>query len=813
MLIIDAGFSMVENKISLGKSALFCCLWIIGILMFTFRQYCFVSIPVVIGFILFVRIRLRDKLVCFLVILISMSSMLIRESIVMESQILCEKFPDKSEITSEIISYTGFSGGTFRYKLRIRKIKDTESNIKAFMYSSEKLVPGQLVSVMGKISELPTARNPFSFNRRQYYRNKGILLQIRNAKISRILMQKYNYNFVVHNIREYLNKRIYYSFGENADFVKAVILGDKSGIEDYDEFMKAGTNHLLALSGLHLGLIAVILSSILSVFIRNRKRINTIIIILLTIYASVCGWSSSITRAYLMISLFLLSRIIVRKVHIHDVFFSSVLLILIVRPFELFMIGFQFSVSAVFALVFILPVAIQETGLNKLFASKDKLMKFLVGVISLIISSMIILVFHIPITYYHFSSVNFNGLLSNLISIPLFSVIVLPYTIVIMACPLFVSKMLLYGFEAVMHIFNQITIICSKLPFYITFISYSKVLFILLILLSTGFMCLYLVRRRLRSVIVWLMLVCYIPIVFTAVKLMPDSAEKAECDKISFFDVGSGDACLIEFRNGKNLIIDTGRKDFSGDIDYTMFPYMKHYGITHIDYLIITHAHDDHYGGYDELIKYCTVDTLITIQSVVDVIADEFPEICFPNTCLIEDTCSFRIEDSVLKIIHPDKGFTDENENNMSVVCILGVKGWKFMFTGDIEYEAEKHIVDKYGVMLKSDFLKVPHHGSGTSSSPGFLQCVKPAYGYISNGFRNRFGFPAKKVLYNLQQEGIKYFSGSQDGFMQVNVYEDSLTFATYVTRTISSLRKEHNENTDNSAGKDRGYSSIKKTD
>ncbi len=783
---------MVKEKIKLSKSSLLCCLWIAGILLFIFRHYYFVSIPIITGFILFAKLQYKDKLIILSVICISVLSLLLRESDELKAERFISSFPDKHLITAEIVKRTDYSGGYSKYDIEVKSIEYTKANINAIVYLTDKLIPGQFVSIQGELSEIPSARNPYAFNRKLHYRNKGILLQIRSAKLDRILYHKYNYNFLIHKIHTSIQSKIRNSFGDHSNFVMAILLGDKSGIENYDEYTEAGTNHLLAMSGLHLGLIAVIFSSLLALFVRNRKQINIIVIFLLLVYASICGWSPSVTRAFLMISLFLVSKVLVRKVSVQDIFYSAVLLILIINPYELFMIGFQFSITAVFALIFILPVIVKNIGLSRLYKQKQH-KKIIAVIISLILSSMVIMAFHFPITYYHFSSVNFNGLLANLVSIPLFSAIILPYAMLMLISPTSISEFLSPGFDILMSIFTKLTQLFSELPFNLNFLRFSPILFTVLLLSAVCFTLLFIFRNRNNIKAVRTFLISFIPIVFFSVYIVKEQSVNSDFDRISFFDVGSGDACLIELENGSNIMIDTGRKDFSGNIAYNVFPYMKHYGIKHINHLIITHAHDDHYGGFEKLTENCNIDTLITTQSVINTIKEEFPNSELPQTIIVKDTCSFRYGDAIIKILHPSAGYCDENENNMSITCLLSLKRWNFLFTGDIEKEAEDILSAKYGDAIQSDFLKVPHHGSGTSSTPEFLQKVNPEFAYIPDGFRNRFGFPSKKVLYNLQQEGIKYFSGSQDGFMQINVHEDSLCFETFISD--KKKRYLHNSN------------------
>ena len=234
-----------------------------------------------------------------------------------------------------------------------------------------------------------------------------------------------------------------------------------------------------------------------------------------------------------------------------------------------------------------------------------------------------------------------------------------------------------------------------------------------------------------------------------------------------------GDVAYIQKKDGPNFLIDLGDiKNDKSYFEYSVFPYFKKKGINKVDYLIITHSHQDHYGGIFFVLNNLAIENVV--------LSDDFQkrkiyEKIFSllenkkvNIITLNDTMSLKIKEISLKFLHPDKDYFNENKNNMSIVCNLNYKNFSALFTGDIEREAEDYLLDKYPNLLNSDFLKIAHHGSKTSSNFNFLEKVSPKFAFISINLNNKFNFPAKKVKNNLDLLKVKKFIAGESGALMI---------------------------------------------
>jgi len=217
-----------------------------------------------------------------------------------------------------------------------------------------------------------------------------------------------------------------------------------------------------------------------------------------------------------------------------------------------------------------------------------------------------------------------------------------------------------------------------------------------------------------------------------------------------FIDVGQGDCILIQVNN-KNLLIDSG----TSDSKYKLIRYLKRNNITKLDYVIATHPHEDHIGGMAKIIKtfdigaFYAPKALSSTQVFVDMVMALRGKklkinIAKPNISLNlgpNTSCT---------ILSPNKT-TYENTNNYSCVIKISYKNSTYLFTGDIENQAEQEIMAN-GYDLKSQVLKIGHHGSKTSSSQEFLNKVSPKIAIISCGTDNSYGHPHNETLDKLKK-------------------------------------------------------------
>jgi competence protein ComEC len=245
--------------------------------------------------------------------------------------------------------------------------------------------------------------------------------------------------------------------------------------------------------------------------------------------------------------------------------------------------------------------------------------------------------------------------------------------------------------------------------------------------------------------------------------------------EVAFLDVGQADAALVS-QNGHYMLIDGGNSEDSSLI-YTV---LKDKNITKLDYIINSHPHEDHVGGLSGALQRAQVDK--TFSSVTDRGEKTFEnfkagltrqgvEITVPNT-----GDAYQFANSTFTFIQPDKEYGDYNEDSLVVLLVYG--DTRFLFTGDIGWDAEKDLVES-GLDLEADVLKVPHHGSKYSSSYQFLRAVNPLYAVISVGADNDYGHPTDEALSKYRDQGATLYRTDLQGDVTMLSNGKSITVLT----------------------------------
>ncbi len=242
---------------------------------------------------------------------------------------------------------------------------------------------------------------------------------------------------------------------------------------------------------------------------------------------------------------------------------------------------------------------------------------------------------------------------------------------------------------------------------------------------------------------------------------------------VHFIDVGQADCEFIEL-NGKTMLIDGGNVD-DGEL---VVSYLKKQGVETLDYVIATHAHEDHVGGLAKVVNSFNVLNAYAPVS-------EYSSTCFSkfvNAC--EKQCGLKIctagekwdfSDAEVYAFWPFDGSKEET-NNSSIVLKIVFGNVSYLFTGDVEKDAETKIVNS-GVNLSANVLKVGHHGSSTSTSYYFLRSVLPQYAIISCEKGNSYGHPHKETLNILKQAKAKILRTDELGTIISSTDGENITF------------------------------------
>lgn len=244
--------------------------------------------------------------------------------------------------------------------------------------------------------------------------------------------------------------------------------------------------------------------------------------------------------------------------------------------------------------------------------------------------------------------------------------------------------------------------------------------------------------------------------------------------KIYFIDVGQADSILIE-QNGKFMLIDAGNND-DGDL---VVNYLKQKGVTKLDYVIGTHAHEDHIGGMDDVVKNFDEEKILfpkvtattkTFEDFANAVKSKDKKLYAPKSGE-----TFEFANSSFEVLAPNSQNYD-SANNYSIVIKLKYKNKAFLFMGDAEKISEDEILQK-GYDVKSDLIKIGHHGSSTSTSDSFIKKVNPNYAVICVGKNNSYNHPKKTVMDRLKKYNIKVYRTDEQGTITVESDGDNISF------------------------------------
>lgn len=254
--------------------------------------------------------------------------------------------------------------------------------------------------------------------------------------------------------------------------------------------------------------------------------------------------------------------------------------------------------------------------------------------------------------------------------------------------------------------------------------------------------------------------------------------------EVHYIDVGQADAILIRC-DGRSMMIDGGNTADSSLI----YAYLKKYGVSHLDYMVNTHPHEDHVGGLPGALNAAAAGTIYAptasyasapFQNFLKYARAQGKAITIPRP---GDT--LQLGGARLQVVGPQKtDYTDVNDT--SIVLRLTYGSTSFLFTGDAGEKSEYDMLQS-GLPLQSTVLKVGHHGSATASSYAFLRSVSPQYAVISCGVRNDYGHPTKSVLSRLRDAGAKVYRTDMQGTIIARSDGKSVAFQT---------RKNPNANT-----------------
>ncbi|MCY1103391.1 DNA internalization-related competence protein ComEC/Rec2 [Shouchella clausii] len=631
-----------------------------------------------------------------------------------------------------------------------------------------KLLPGDHCHVNGKLSEPDPPRNRYAFDYSRYLYEQRIhwLLEAESGSFVCKRMDRLSLLTHLQAFRAQLLHEAVAAFPKEAGgIVLALTLGERFYVEEdvIEAYSTLGIIHLLAISGLHVGLVTGAAFFICIRIGLTRERAALFMLILLPIFAILAGAAPPVVRASAMAFVFFLFAL--RKWRVHPLFgFATIyFLYLLFDPYKLFQLGFQLSFLVSFALIFSAKTIQTANGGYLRQMCTVTTIAQLAG---------------LPLIFFHFYEWSPLSLLLNLVYIPLVSFVVLPF-----------SFLSLFSFAWLPEQVNWFIVLLESL---LTFVHPA-----ILKLSGSTF------QLVLGKPPIWLVVAMYVALAFAFVHwqeqkwplrfaflpfvaclivgaLAPYVQSKAV---VTMIDVGQGDSFLIELPYRKGVyMIDTGgvavyceeedwqqRKNTFDPGSDVIAPFLKAKGISKIDMLVLTHGDYDHIGGATGLLNEINVEQVIYPEGPIE---KETEIELLENIDASPTNLHFTKANEVLAenwyVLHPPEG-EHVKGNDSSVVLFAKIEGVTFLFTGDLEEAGEQRLIRSYPGM-QADVLKVGHHGSLSSTTEPFISQVAPRYAFISAGAQNRFGHPHPEVVERLERANIVVWRTDIHGMVELTL-------------------------------------------
>ncbi len=668
---------------------------------------------------------------------------------------------------------------------------------------------GDRISFIGRIKPIRSFRNPGGFDYNRYMALKGIWASATGQGQSVKVRERsipVGLEVVISPVRKSVASLIEeVSPGDTGDILKALLLGDKASVSDSlrEDFQRTGIGHLLAISGLHVGLTATVVFFIFSrgfgflpgLLRRAWTKKSAVVPALLAVwyYGLLAGMSPSTQRAVIMVTVFLATFFLERPQDTLNSVAVAALTILIVQPPSLFAVSFQLSFAAVVTIVLGLSLI---SGRDRL--SSEGVWRTLLRRITAALSvSLAAILGTLPLVLYYFNETSLVGILSNLVFIPiigfgvvplgLFSIFVYPLNASLAAWGLKLCGIILSKVLPLVHL-------TALLPFAsVKTVTPSCIEIILYYCLLAAGGCLvhaHISNRRdeipKRSIsrqggLRFAVVVVAIAVAGIVLDSLYWSYQRfwSKQMRVTIVDVGHGSAGVVEMPGGEVLLLDGGgfSDNASFDVGYRIVaPLLWRKKIRTVRTAFLSHPDSDHLNGLIYISRHFHVARILsnnepaetrgyaTLMSVVREKGIEMPDFNrLPR--------SWSMGKADVEVLYPFSGFKGKDgtglsrdRNNNSLVVRITFEGVSFIFPGDIMSAGERELVATSGGRLSSRVLVAPHHGRRSSSTRLFLEAVKPEIIVASTGWNNRFGALTPDVRDRYEQLDARILTTAEHG-------------------------------------------------
>lgn len=539
-----------------------------------------------------------------------------------------------------------------------------------------------------------------------------------------------------------------------AGLLRALVIGDRTGIdtEEWSVFQRTGTNHLIAISGLHIGIVTGLmlllgqfgwrLSGKLCLLFPASRAAAVLALLSAIVYTGLAGFAIPATRALIMLLVLLVGVLLARATRPFNGLCMALLAVVILDPVAVLSPGFWLSFCAVGVIL---------VGLDGRVVLKRNAFYSLVKVQWLVTLGLA------PILLAWGFGVSPLAPIVNLIAVPVFSLFLVPLVLLATFISLLSAEigfpLLRFSGWLLEHGVHALTLV-AEIP--VDMLTTNELPAWIWALAMIG-VALCLLPRGMPGRLVGVVLM--VPLMITD-KQIPETGEVW----FTLLDVGQGLSAVVRTRD-HTLVYDAGPR-FASGFDAgkaVLLPFLKQQGVTRVDKVILSNGDMDHRGGFASLVREISVGTVLSGEP--EKIEADDVEPCIAGLRWHWDGVDF-------KVIHPESN-TDWTGNNTSCVLVVESNGGRLLLTGDIESEVEVDLLAGDPVQLKADMALIPHHGSMSSSTVGFIEAVSPDFALSSAGYGNRYGFPRDRVVRRWQAKGAEVFNTAGQGALMVKLNRD----------------------------------------
>ncbi|WP_332647344.1 DNA internalization-related competence protein ComEC/Rec2 [Lysinibacillus sp. 54212] len=633
---------------------------------------------------------------------------------------------------------------------------------------------GITFTVEGELEPPDRPPHAYSFSMENYLKSKSAI-GIVNVSTWEPAGQQGKLLQAIYKQRFKLKQHIEESFPPSLSAeAQALLIGVQENVDEElnRAYQKLGITHLFAISGLHVALVSLLFFQGL-LRLRVRRELATIILILiLPIYALLAGGAPSVWRAVSVVEFVLLAKYFNWRLPIEDALAISFIGFVLLEPGAVYQVGFQLSYLATLSLIYSAPILARM----KTWWMQGFMITFVCQ----------LLVY--PILLFHFYELSLSSLLANIVFVPLFSFVILPVNFVLLLATFIpgpLANLLFIGYEPLRTGVTDFILYVQGLPYQMWVPGKPSRLWMITLYVSVFTAFLWLDMRR----AIW-KIAC---VILIPALLFQASHYTERALTITFVDVGQGDCIVIELPHRRGVyMIDSGgllrfeqekwkRRDGQYEVGKrVVVPFLKGKGISELDMMILTHADADHVEGAEEILREIRVDTIhvTPASSTKDVMKDILTEASKQKIQLKEQMAGdgWQQGDASFHYLWPTE--TDYEGNNDSLVLLLQFGSFQALFTGDLEAEGEKRLIQE-GRLHQVYLLKAGHHGSKTSSTEAFVDTVQPALSVFMAGKDNRYGHPHAEVVERFDERGLPYLTTGEVGTIEVKVAKGRMTVHT----------------------------------